>query len=89
MGIATTLVMEFRDTDTHLGSARAKPGEELALQHDFGLLSYQTMAVAQHVAADADAAASAILRLVEDPSCVSGWELRAAKLFIYILTGLS
>ena len=53
-----------------LAPARAKPGEELALQHDFGLLSYQDYAgaVAQHVAVDVDAAASAILRLVEDPS---------------------
>ena len=52
-----------------LAPAQAHQGEELALQHDHGLLSYQDYvgAVAQHVAVDTEAAAVAIARLVEDP----------------------
>ena len=50
--------------------AHAKQGEELALQHDHGLLAYQDYvgAVAQHVAVDTEAAAVAIARLAEDPA---------------------
>ena len=53
-----------------LAPARAKQGEELALQHDHGLLPYQDYvgAVAQHVAVDTEAAAAAIARLAEDPA---------------------
>ena len=45
-------------------------GEELALQHDHGLLTYQNYvgAVAQHVAVDTEAAAAAIASLAEDPA---------------------
>ena len=45
-------------------------GEELASQHDHGLLTYQDYvgAVAQHVAVDTEAAAAAIARLAEDPA---------------------
>ena len=52
-----------------LAPANARQGEELALQHDHGLLTYQDYvgAVAQHVAVDTEAAAVAIARLVEDP----------------------
>ena len=53
-----------------LSPAHAQQGEELALQHDHGLLSYQDYvgAVAQHVAVDTEAAAAAIIaRLAEDP----------------------
>ena len=47
-----------------------RQGEELALQHDHGLLTYQDYvgAVAQHVAVDTEAAAAAIARLAEDPA---------------------
>ena len=53
-----------------LAPAHAWQGEELALQHDHGLLGYQDYvgAVAQHVAVDTDAAAAAIVRLAEDPA---------------------
>ena len=52
-----------------LAPAHAEQGEDLALQHDHGLLSYQDYvgAVAQHVAVDTEAAAAAIARLAEDP----------------------
>ena len=52
-----------------LAPSHAKQGEELALRHDHGLLSYQDYvgAVAQHVAVDTDAAALAIARLAQDP----------------------
>ena len=52
-----------------LAPAQAQQGEELALQHDHGLLSYQDYvgAVAQHVAVDTEAAAAAIARLADDP----------------------
>ena len=51
-----------------LAPANAIQGEDLALQHDHGLLTYQDYvgATAQHVAVDTEAAASAIARLVED-----------------------
>ena len=50
--------------------SKAQQGEELALQHDLGILSYQDYvgAVAQHVAVDTEAAAVAIVRLAESPS---------------------
>ena len=53
-----------------LALAGAQQGEELALQHDHGLLAYQDYvgAVAQHVAVDTEAAAAAISRLAEDPA---------------------
>ena len=53
-----------------LAPAYAMQGEELALQHDHGLLTYQDYvgAVAQHVAVDTEAAAAAITRLAEDPA---------------------
>ena len=53
-----------------LAPANALQGEELALQHDHGLLSYQDYvgAVAQHIAVDTDAAAAAIARLALDPA---------------------
>ena len=53
-----------------LAPAFAQQGEELALHHDHGLVSYQDYvgAVAQHVAVDTEAAAVAIARLVEDPA---------------------
>ena len=53
-----------------LAPANAGQGEELALQHDHGLLAYQDYvgAVAQHVAVDTEAAAAAIARLAEDPA---------------------
>ena len=53
-----------------LAPSHARQGEELALQHDHGLLSYQDYvgAVAQHVAVDTEAAAVAIARLAEDPA---------------------
>ena len=53
-----------------LAPANALQGEELALQHDHGLLTYQDYvgAVAQHVAVDTEAAAAAIARLAEDPA---------------------
>ena len=53
-----------------LAPAYANQGEEIALQHDHGLLSYQDYvgAVAQHVAVDIELAAVAISRLAEDPS---------------------
>ena len=53
-----------------LAPAHAELGEELALKHDHGLLSYQDYvgAVAQHVAVDTEAAAAAIVRLAEDPA---------------------
>ena len=52
-----------------LAPAHARQGEDLALQHDHGLLTYQDYvgAVAQHVAVDTEAAAAAIARLAEDP----------------------
>ena len=52
-----------------LAPARAQQGEELALQHDHGLVSYQDYvgSVAQHVAVDTEAAAAAIALLAEDP----------------------
>ncbi len=52
-----------------LAPAHAQQGEELALQHDQGLLTYQDYvgAVAQHVAVDIEAAAAAIARLAGDP----------------------
>ena len=51
-----------------LAPAYSQSGEELALQHDHGLLPYQDYvgAVAQHVAVDTEAAALAIARLAED-----------------------
>ena len=51
-----------------LAPTHALQGEDLAYQHDHGLLSYQDYvgAVAQHVAVDTEAAASAIVRLAED-----------------------
>ena len=51
-----------------LAPAHARQGEELALQHDHGLLSYQDYvgAVAQHVAVDTEAAASAIAAIAEN-----------------------
>ena len=53
-----------------LAPAHSEQGEELALQHDHGLLSYQDYAgaVAQHVAVDTEAAAMAIAQLAEDPA---------------------
>ena len=53
-----------------LAPANARQGEQLALQHDQGLLSYQDYvgAVAQHVAIDTEAAAAAIKCLAEDPA---------------------
>ena len=53
-----------------LAPASARQGEELALQHDHGLLTYQDYvgAMAQHVAVDTEAAAAAIVRLAEDPA---------------------
>ena len=53
-----------------LAPAYALQGEELALQHDHGLLAYQDYvgAVAQHVAVDTEAAAAAIARIAEDPA---------------------
>ena len=53
-----------------LAPSHARQGEELALQHDHGLLSYQDYvgAVAQHVAVDTEAAAVAIARLADDPA---------------------
>lgn len=53
-----------------LAPAHARQGEELALQHDHGLLTYQNYAgaVAQHVAVDTEAAAAAIARLAENPA---------------------
>ena len=58
----------FRGAHPGTGKCPARL-EELALQHDHGLLSYQDYvgAVAQHVAVDTEAAAMAIARLVEDP----------------------
>ena len=52
-----------------LAPSHSQQGEELALQHDHGLLAYQDYvgAVAQHVAVDTEAAAAAIARLAEDP----------------------
>ena len=52
-----------------LAPSRARQGEVLAIHHDHGLLSYQDYvgAVAQHVAVDIEAAASAIELLAEDP----------------------
>ena len=52
-----------------LAPAHARQGEELALQHDHGLLAYQDYvgAVAQHVAVDTEAAASAIAAIAENP----------------------
>ena len=46
----------------------ASQGEDLAIQHDHGLCTYQDYvgAVAQHVAVDTEAAAVAIARLAED-----------------------
>ena len=48
--------------------AQAQQGEELALQHDHGFLTYQDYvgSVAQHVAVDTDAASMAIALLVDD-----------------------
>ena len=56
--------------DSHPGPAHSEQGEELALQHDHGLLSYQDYvgAVAQHVAVDTEAAAMAIAQFAEDPA---------------------
>ena len=53
-----------------LTAGHAKQGEELAVLHDHGMLSYQDYvgAVAQHVAVDTEAAALAIARLAEDQS---------------------
>ena len=53
-----------------LAPAYAQQGEELAFQHDHGLLAYQDYvgAVAQHVAVDIEAAATAIAHLAEDPA---------------------
>ena len=53
-----------------LAPAHASQGEDLALEHDHGLLTYQDYvgAVAQHVAVDTEAAAAAIARLAEDPA---------------------
>ena len=53
-----------------LAPSHAKQGEELALQHDHGLLTYQDYvgSVAQHVAVNTEAAAAAIARLAEDPA---------------------
>ena len=44
-------------------------GEELASQHDHGMLSYQNYvgSFAQHVAVDIDSAAAALVRLASDP----------------------
>ena len=52
-----------------LSPPQSHQGEELALQHDLSLLSYQDYvgAFAQHVAVDTDAAARAIARLAVDP----------------------
>ena len=46
----------------------SRQGEDLALQHDHGLLTYQDYvgAVAQHVAVDTEAASVAIARLADD-----------------------
>jgi D-inositol-3-phosphate glycosyltransferase len=51
-----------------LAPSEARQGELLALDHDFGLLSYQDYvgAVAQHVAVDTESAAAAIARLADD-----------------------
>lgn len=51
-----------------LAPSAVRQGEQLALDHDFGLLSYQDYvgAVAQHVAVDTDSAAAAIARLADD-----------------------
>ena len=53
-----------------MAPAYARQGEELALQHDHGLCTYQDYvgAVAQHIAVDTEAAAAAIARFVEDPA---------------------
>lgn len=53
-----------------LAPSAATQGVELALQHDFNLLSYQDYvgSVAQHVAVDTDQAAAAIARLADDPN---------------------
>ena len=52
-----------------LAPTYSKQGEELALLHDHGVLSYQDYsgAVAQHVAVDTEAAAAAIISLAMDP----------------------
>ena len=52
-----------------LAPANAWQGEQLAIQHDHGLIAYQDYvgAVAQHVAVDTEAAAAAIARIAEDP----------------------
>ena len=64
-----------------LAPAHARQGEELALQHDHGLLTYQDYvgAVAQHVAVDVEAAAVAIARLAEDPALRQRMGEAAAK----------
>ena len=51
-----------------LAPARSSQGEELALNHDHGLTSYQDYvgSVAQHVAVDTEAAGIAVARLAED-----------------------
>ena len=53
-----------------LAPSHAQQGEELAQQHDHGLLTYQDYvgAVAQHVAVDTEAAAVAIARLADNPA---------------------
>ena len=69
----------YRYTVTHgvegfrvptLAPACAHQGDDLALQHENGLLSYQDYvgALAQHVAVNTDFAAMAIARLADDPS---------------------
>ena len=52
-----------------LAPEHSKQGEELALRHDHGLLTYQDYvgAIAQHVAVDTEAAAASLARLAEDP----------------------
>ena len=74
-----------------LAPERAQQGEELALQHDHGLLTYQDYvgAVAQHIAVDTDAAAAAIARLAEDPVLRLAWVMLAVKPSRIVLTGLS
>ena len=52
-----------------LAPGYARQGEELALEHDLGMLTYQDYvgAVAQHVAVNTEAAAAAIARIADDP----------------------
>ena len=68
----------YRDTVQHgcegyripsLALSRSTAGAQLALGHDFGLVSYQDYAgvVAQHTAIDIEAATQALIRLARNP----------------------